>query len=92
MTSPSLIFTIDRVKDLYIIAALMFSGELKMSGVTLEQLNENVLELKKEVMTLKDYLREDFELADDVKRDIEESRRRPISEFVKHADVMKRYS
>ncbi|MBI2136970.1 hypothetical protein HYU12_00450 [Candidatus Woesearchaeota archaeon] len=63
-----------------------------MSGVTLEQLNENVLELKKEVMTLKDYLREDFELADDVKRDIEESRRRPISEFVKHADVMKRYS
>ena len=63
-----------------------------MSTVTLERIDERITELKRDIEEIKEYMREDFELADSVKRDIEESRKRPDSEFVKHDDVMKRYS
>lgn len=63
-----------------------------MASVTLEQLNDNIMELKKDVEELKEYMREDFVRADSVKKDIADSRKRPDSEFVKHDDVMKRYS
>lgn len=63
-----------------------------MPAITLEQMNENILELKKEIKELKEYIHEDFELADDVKEDIEDSRKRLDSEFVPHEEVMKRYS
>ena len=63
-----------------------------METVTLEQINKNIIGLKKEIEDLKCYIHEDFELADDVKTEIEESRKRPDSEFVSHVEVMKRYS
>lgn len=63
-----------------------------MSTVTLERIDARITELQKDIEELKEYMREDFELADDVKNDIEASRKRPDSEFVKHDDVMKRYS
>ena len=63
-----------------------------MPAVTLERIDERITELQKDIEELKEYMREDFELADDVKKDIEESRKRPDSKFVKHDDVMKRYS
>jgi uncharacterized coiled-coil DUF342 family protein len=63
-----------------------------MATVTLERIDERITELQKDIEELKEYMREDFELADDVKKEIEVSRKRPDSEFVKHDDVMKRYS
>lgn len=70
-----------------------------MANVTLEQINKNILELNKELSEMKgkieeiqEFIQEDFELADDVKKEIWESRKRPISEFMKHEDVVKRYS
>ena len=63
-----------------------------MPTVTLEQINKNIVELRKEVSELKGYFREDFELADDVKKEIQESRKRDSSHFVRHEDAVKRYS
>ena len=63
-----------------------------MANVTLEQINKNLIELKKEIEELRDYIHEDFELSDDVKKEIEESRKRHHSEFIKHEDVIKRFS
>ena len=34
-----------------------------MPNVTLEQINDNIIELKKDVEEIKEYMREDFELA-----------------------------
>ena len=63
-----------------------------MKSITLEQINKNIIELRKEIVDLKEYIREDFELADYVKRDILESRKRLKSSFIKHENVVKRYS
>ena len=67
-------------------------GERKMPNITLEQINENIIELKKDVEEIKEYMREDFELADDVKEEIKEAKKTPRSEFIKHEDVVKRFS
>lgn len=63
-----------------------------MAGVSLGVLNRNILELRREVAELKEFILEDFEIADDLRKDIGDSRRRPESEFIRHRDVMKRYS
>ena len=67
-------------------------GERKMPNVTLEQINENIMELRKDIEEIKEYVREDFELADDVTKEIEEAKKTPRSEFIKHEDVVKRFS
>jgi len=63
-----------------------------MPTITLEQINENILELKKYIEEIKEYLQEDFELADDLKKEIEEAKKTPRSKFIKHEDVVRRYS
>ena len=63
-----------------------------MTNITLEEVNKNVLELKKELDEIRSFLHEDFELAEDVKKEIEESRKRPSSEFVNHEDIMKEFA
>ena len=63
-----------------------------MPDVTLKQINENILELKKDMEEIKEYMHEDFELADDVKKEIKEAKKTPRSEFIKHEDVAKRFS
>ena len=62
-----------------------------MSSATLRQINQNIIELGKEVAELKEYLREDFELADDLKKELEEARNTPRSKLIKHEDVVKRF-
>ena len=62
-----------------------------MTTVTLKQINENILELKKDVEEIKEFIHEDFELADDVIKEIEEAKKTPRSEFIKHEDVAKRF-
>ena len=65
---------------------------MKMAQVTLEQINKNLLDLKKDVEELKEYMREDYELDDNVKKEIEEAKKTPRSEFIKLETLKKRLS
>ena len=60
-----------------------------MAQVTLEQTNRNLIDLKKDLEEIKEYMREDFELADNVKKEIEEAKKTPRSKFIK-LDVLKK--
>ena len=63
-----------------------------MAEVTLEQVNKNILVLKKEVDEIKELLEEsNLELKDEVKAQIEESRKRPISEFKTQEEIEKKF-
>lgn len=63
-----------------------------MVEVTLEKINENVLILKKEVDEIKEMLEEsDLELKGEVKAQIEESRKRPVSEFKSQEEIEKKF-
>ena len=61
-----------------------------MTHVTLEEIYENIVELKREMKEIKEYIREDFELADDVRKQLEESINRPDSEFISHEEVKRK--
>ena len=61
-----------------------------MAQVTLEQINKNLMDLKKDVEELKGYIREDYELDDNVKKEIEEAKNTPRSEFIKLEELKKR--
>ena len=64
-----------------------------MATVTLEQVNENILSLKSELDEIKEFLEESsLDLADSVKKRIEESRARHISEFKSQEDMEKKFS
>ena len=63
---------------------------MKMTQVTLEQINKNLMDLKKDVEELKGYMREDYELADSVKKEIEEAKKTPRSKFIKLEILKKR--
>ena len=63
-----------------------------MKQVSLNQVNENILELKKEIEELKECIHEDFELADGVIDDIEESRKRPKKELISHEAMREEFA
>jgi hypothetical protein len=63
-----------------------------MAEVTLEQVNKNVLELKKELDEVKELLEEStLEFAEEVKAQVERSRKRPISEFKTQEEIEKKF-
>ena len=63
-----------------------------MTEVTLEKINENILVLKKELDYIKEILEESgFELTDEVKEQIDESRNRPVSEFKTQKEIEKNF-
>lgn len=63
-----------------------------MTQVTLEEVNKNVIKLQKELDEIRNFLHEDFELADEVKKEIEESKKRTHSEFISHEEIMKEFA
>lgn len=63
---------------------------VKMTSVTLEQINKNIIELKKEMEEIKEFIREDYALADDVQKEIEEAKKTPRSKFIKLETLKKR--
>ena len=63
-----------------------------METITLDKVNKSILDLKKEIEELKEYIYEDFELADDVVKDIEASRKRPKKEFISHEQMRKEFA
>ncbi len=59
-----------------------------MAQVTLEQVNKNVLQIKKELDELKEIVTEsNLELTDEVKTAIETSRKRHISAFKTQKEI-----
>ena len=63
-----------------------------MSEVTLQEVNENILSLKREMDDIKELLEEaNLELRDEVKLQIEESRKRPVSEFKSQKELEKKF-
>jgi len=60
-----------------------------MESVNLEELNANVLALRRLVEKMSEVILEDsLELSDEVVAEIERSQQRPRSEFISHEDVM----
>ena len=62
-----------------------------MGTITLEQIHEDMIGMKMEMERLKNLIEENFELSDDLVREIEESRKRPKSEFVSHEAMRKEF-
>ncbi len=63
-----------------------------MEAVTLEQVNENILVLMREVDDIKEILEESsLELTDSVKESIKESRARGHSQFISQEEMEKKF-
>ncbi len=62
-----------------------------MAKVTLEQIHKDLVEMKKDIKNLKRIVSEDFELSEDLLREIGESRKRPINTFVSNDDMRKEF-
>lgn len=62
-----------------------------MGAITLEKIHEDLIGLKKEMKHIKILLEENFELSEDVIKEIEESRKRPKEEFISHEEMKKEF-
>lgn len=63
-----------------------------MQAITLKQINRNILLVKREVDDIREMLEESkLELADEVKAQIEESRKRPHSQFRSQEEIEKKF-
>ena len=62
-----------------------------MAGVTLEKINENINNLRLDVMELKARIDEEYELSNEAKKELEEARNTMKNEFVSHDEIMKKY-
>ena len=63
-----------------------------MTQVTLEEVNANVLGLKRELDEIKEILEEsDLELSDEAKMQISESRKRPAAQFKSLEEIEKKF-
>ena len=62
----------------------------KMESVNLKQINENILELRKELKEIKLFIKEDFELSDWAKNELKKARLENKS--VSHKDILRKYT
>lgn len=58
-----------------------------METITLEKIHNDILGLKEEIKQMRVFIEEDFEIADDVIKEIEESQKRPEKEFISHKEM-----
>ena len=63
-----------------------------MSSLTLEKLQEDIIDLKKEIRYLHNIIKEDYKLADDVIADIEESKSRNPKELISNEEMRKEFA
>ena len=64
---------------------------METKSINLEKVYEELIDLKKQVEEVKSIVEEDFELADDVVAEIEESRKRPEKEFISNEEMRKEF-
>ena len=63
-----------------------------MTGVTLEEIHEDLLSIKKDMNKIKIYFEEDdLELSDEIKKQITGSRNTPISQMLSQKEVEKEF-
>ena len=62
-----------------------------METVTLEKINENINNLRMDIIELKARFNEEFELSEEAKIDLEEARKTMRRDFVSHEEIMKKY-
>ncbi|MBI4176056.1 MAG: hypothetical protein HY518_02550 [Candidatus Aenigmarchaeota archaeon] len=63
-----------------------------MGAVTLEQVNRNVMAIKQELDVIRAYTEEEnMELSGETKKQIEESRKRPLSEMIPYKEIEKKF-
>jgi len=60
--------------------------------ITLEKIHEDIMELKRDLNKVKMIVSEDFELADDVVKEMQESRKRPKKDLISHEKMMNKYA
>lgn len=63
-----------------------------MAPVTLEKMNKNIQEIKLELHKLSHILHEDFELSENVEKELKQARKESLDTYVDHKDVLKRFS
>ena len=57
---------------------------------TIKHLQEDISEIKKELVLIRNILAEDFELTEEAKRALAEARKTPKSHYVSHEELKKR--
>lgn len=62
-----------------------------METVTLERINENINNLRMDIIELKARFNEEFELSEEAKTELEEARKIMRQDFVTHKEIMKKY-
>ncbi len=62
-----------------------------MSTVTLKQIHDDLLDLKKDMEHIKFLVEEDFEVMPHIVKEVEESRKRPRKEFISHEEMRKEF-
>ena len=68
----------------------IYSFFLIICMATLEHLEREIKDLRKDVRVVIDLLQEDFELSDHAKKLLKNSRQKPDSEYVSHEELKKR--
>ena len=63
-----------------------------MPSATLEKLSNDIDEIKVQLNRITHILQEDFELSHEVKKELKEARKQPLSEYINHKDVMKEFT
>jgi len=58
-----------------------------MATMTLEQLHEDMIEIKKDLQYIKETIDENLQITEDVKQDIQESRTRNKQEFISQEEM-----
>jgi len=65
---------------------------ISMGSITLERLHKELLSIKEELKRISLVLEEDFELSDEAKKELERSRKEPLTSYVDHEEVLKEFS
>ena len=63
-----------------------------MTTITLQKLDNDIQEIKVVLHKLTHLLEEDFELADEVKKELKHARKEPLAEYVDHHHVLKEFA
>lgn len=62
-----------------------------MKAITLEKVNENINNLRIDILELKARFNEEFELSGTAKKELDHARKTMNKEFVSHEEIMKKY-
>ncbi len=63
-----------------------------METITLEHLHKDIEEIKFELKRISSIIKEDFELSENTKKELEEARKEPLSSYIGHEEVLKEFA